>query len=217
MRWRRGACVAKRAVGALGRARARLRRRRAVLRRVAAHPELDAADVGLSLARGRASLKHARWWSARAGGAAGSAAALASAGGVVGHGRRRGSRMRREGVFVFPGQGSQWQGMALGLLRVSPVFAERCGRARRRLRRTLDWSLEACPGGCEGAPGAGADRCGAACAVCRDGVVGGLWRSWGWSRMRWWGTRQGEIAAATWRAACRWRTPRARGAAQRGR
>ena len=27
-------------------------------------------------------------------------------------------------AFIFPGQGSQWCGMALGLLESSPVFAE---------------------------------------------------------------------------------------------
>ncbi|MET7678863.1 type I polyketide synthase, partial [Streptomyces seoulensis] len=30
-------------------------------------------------------------------------------------------------VFVFPGQGSQWRGMAVGLVEVSPVFAARLG------------------------------------------------------------------------------------------
>ena len=45
-------------------------------------------------------------------------------------------------AFVFPGQGSQWVGMAAGLLESSPVFAdwiERCGEA---LAPYVEWSLE---------------------------------------------------------------------------
>ncbi|MEU1474796.1 alpha/beta fold hydrolase, partial [Streptomyces sp. NPDC005760] len=44
-------------------------------------------------------------------------------------------------VFVFPGQGSQWAGMAAELLDSSPVFAasiEKCGRA---LAPHVDWDL----------------------------------------------------------------------------
>ena len=45
-------------------------------------------------------------------------------------------------MFVFPGQGSQWDGMAVGLLDESPVFAEclrECGEA---LSRYVGWSVE---------------------------------------------------------------------------
>ncbi|WP_197359314.1 type I polyketide synthase, partial [Streptomyces clavuligerus] len=44
-------------------------------------------------------------------------------------------------VFVFPGQGSQWVGMACELLDVSPVFAARMGECERALGRFVDWSL----------------------------------------------------------------------------
>ncbi|MFG2098851.1 type I polyketide synthase, partial [Streptomyces sp. NPDC048612] len=45
-------------------------------------------------------------------------------------------------VFVFPGQGAQWQGMALELLDASPVFAERLAEAGRALAPYTDWTLE---------------------------------------------------------------------------
>ncbi|MFI9463116.1 SDR family NAD(P)-dependent oxidoreductase [Streptomyces xiamenensis] len=44
-------------------------------------------------------------------------------------------------VFVFPGQGSQWVGMALDLLESSPVFAERMAECDRLLRAAAGWSL----------------------------------------------------------------------------
>nr|QOU09225.1 type I PKS [Streptomyces sp.] len=55
-------------------------------------------------------------------------------------------------AFVFPGQGAQWTGMALGLLDSSPVFAqwlERCGEA---LSAHADWSLIDVLRGADGAP-----------------------------------------------------------------
>src|SRR6202042_469041 len=36
-----------------------------------------------------------------------------------------GAAVSQRPVFIFPGQGSQWQGMALDLLDASAVFAER--------------------------------------------------------------------------------------------
>ncbi|NJP44344.1 type I polyketide synthase [Actinacidiphila epipremni] len=44
-------------------------------------------------------------------------------------------------VFVFPGQGSQWVGMAAGLLESSPVFAERMAECAAALGEFADWSL----------------------------------------------------------------------------
>ncbi|MFD4509259.1 SDR family NAD(P)-dependent oxidoreductase [Streptomyces sp. NPDC058457] len=47
----------------------------------------------------------------------------------------------RRTVFVFPGQGSQWAGMAVELLESSPVFAERFAECERALAPYADWSL----------------------------------------------------------------------------
>ena len=44
-------------------------------------------------------------------------------------------------VFVFPGQGSQWPGMALDLLDTSSVFAERMNACEHALSPYVKWSL----------------------------------------------------------------------------
>ncbi|WP_344599112.1 type I polyketide synthase, partial [Streptomyces violaceusniger] len=56
-------------------------------------------------------------------------------------------------VFVFPGQGAQWVGMAVGLLESSPVFAEAIGECESALSAYVDWSLTDVLRGAEGAPG----------------------------------------------------------------
>ncbi|MFC5056498.1 SDR family NAD(P)-dependent oxidoreductase [Saccharothrix xinjiangensis] len=44
-------------------------------------------------------------------------------------------------VFVFPGQGSQWPGMAADLLDTSPTFARRLAQCDTALGHHVDWSL----------------------------------------------------------------------------
>ncbi|NUH42776.1 SDR family NAD(P)-dependent oxidoreductase [Streptomyces samsunensis] len=44
-------------------------------------------------------------------------------------------------AFVFPGQGTQWVGMAVELLESAPVFAERFAECERALAPYVDWSL----------------------------------------------------------------------------
>ncbi|MER6961935.1 type I polyketide synthase, partial [Streptomyces sp. NPDC000618] len=44
-------------------------------------------------------------------------------------------------VLVFPGQGSQWVGMAAGLVESSPVFAARMAECEAALASFVDWSL----------------------------------------------------------------------------
>ncbi|MYU19369.1 acyltransferase domain-containing protein, partial [Streptomyces sp. SID8361] len=44
-------------------------------------------------------------------------------------------------VFVFPGQGSQWVGMAAELLDSAPVFAESIDRCAQALAPHIDWDL----------------------------------------------------------------------------
>jgi acyl transferase domain-containing protein/acyl carrier protein len=44
-------------------------------------------------------------------------------------------------AFVFPGQGSQWVGMAKELLDAEPVFATRMAECERALAPHVDWSL----------------------------------------------------------------------------
>jgi acyl transferase domain-containing protein/NAD(P)-dependent dehydrogenase (short-subunit alcohol dehydrogenase family)/acyl carrier protein len=106
------------------------------------------------------------------------------------------NRAAKRVVFVFPGQGAQWQGMALGLLESSPIFAEHVDRCEAALRPFVEWRLRDVLAGADGAPEL--DRVDVvqpalfavmvalaelwrACGVCPDAVVG---------------HSQGEIAAA---------------------
>ncbi|MET9146159.1 type I polyketide synthase [Streptomyces sp. NPDC004042] len=115
----------------------------ALAARVAAEPGLDVADVGYSLATGRASFEHRAvvvggdrgellgGVKALAEGRSAPVPGLVSGGGLV-SGRS---------VLVFPGQGSQWVGMAAGLLGESGVFAGRMAECGRALAPYVDWSL----------------------------------------------------------------------------
>ncbi|MER8262534.1 type I polyketide synthase, partial [Streptomyces albidoflavus] len=56
-------------------------------------------------------------------------------------------------VFVFPGQGAQWTGMAVELLDSSPVFADRMRECAEALSPFVDWDLIDVVQGAEDAPG----------------------------------------------------------------
>ena len=159
------------------------------------HPELTPADLGFSLATSRTAFEHR----AVALGAdreqllealAALAAGEPHAGLVQGRAGRGGL------ALLFPGQGLQWQGMALGLLRESPFFAERVAACSAALHPFLDFSIEDVLRGAEGAP-----------AIERIDVVqpalfavmvslARLWEHHGLRPAALVGHSQGEIAAA---------------------
>ncbi|WEH12772.1 type I polyketide synthase [Streptomyces sp. VNUA24] len=99
-------------------------------------------------------------------------------------------------VFVFPGQGSQWVGMAVGLLDSAPVFAERIAACERALSPYLDWSLTDVLRAAPGSPPL--DRVDVVQPVLFSMMVSlaALWRSYGVEPSAVVGHSQGEIAAA---------------------
>ncbi|GAA1135219.1 hypothetical protein GCM10009577_69040 [Streptomyces javensis] len=99
-------------------------------------------------------------------------------------------------AFVFPGQGSQWAGMAVGLMDASPVFASRIHECAAALAEFTDWSLVDVLRGAEGAPSL--ERVDVVQPVLFAVMVSlaELWRSLGVRPSAVVGHSQGEIAAA---------------------
>ncbi|MDN3358997.1 type I polyketide synthase [Actinomadura sp. DC4] len=99
-------------------------------------------------------------------------------------------------VWVFPGQGSQWQGMALDLLETPSVFTRALGDCADALAPHLDWSLLDLLHGRPGAPPLeGADVVQPALFALMVSLAE-LWRSYGLRPDAVVGHSQGEIAAA---------------------
>ncbi|MFC6834319.1 type I polyketide synthase, partial [Streptomyces goshikiensis] len=108
---------------------------------------VDPLDVGWSLASTRAGLDHrAVVFGDHAAGVSAVASGALTAGVVTG------SAVGGKTAFVFPGQGSQWLGMAAELLESSPVFAARVDECAKALEPFTDWSLVDVLRGVEGAP-----------------------------------------------------------------
>ena len=99
-------------------------------------------------------------------------------------------------VFVFPGQGAQWEGMAVELLGSSGMFRERLRLCGVALEEFVDWRVEDVLCGVEGAPGL--DRVDVVQPVSFAVMVAlaGLWESFGVRPGVVVGHSQGEIAAA---------------------
>ncbi|WP_100807194.1 type I polyketide synthase [Streptomyces malaysiensis] len=99
-------------------------------------------------------------------------------------------------AFVFPGQGSQWAGMAVGLMDASPVFASRIHECAAALAEFTDWSLVDVLRGADDAPSL--ERVDVVQPVLFAVMVSlaELWRSLGVRPSAVVGHSQGEIAAA---------------------
>ncbi|MFE2512174.1 type I polyketide synthase, partial [Streptomyces naganishii] len=166
-----------------------------LLEYVEAHGDLEPADIGSSLALTRAVLGHRAV--------------------VIGHDRAdlltglralaeergaaglvQGSGTGGKGVFLFPGQGSQWVGMASALLDASPVFAARIDECAAALDPFTDWSLVDVLRQAPGAPSL--DRVDVVQPALFAMMVSlaELWRSAGVEPAAVVGHSQGEIAAA---------------------
>ncbi|MDH6229308.1 type I polyketide synthase [Streptomyces sp. MJP52] len=96
-------------------------------------------------------------------------------------------------VFVFPGQGAQWTGMAVELLDASPVFAARMAECAAALAPHTDWALLDVV-----RSGEGLERVDVVQPVLWAVMVSlaELWRSYGVQPAAVIGHSQGEIAAA---------------------
>nr|QGA89385.1 type I polyketide synthase [Streptomyces conglobatus] len=155
-------------------------------------PQVPVTDIGYSLATTRPALDHRavvladhreQLIHALSGGEA--------AGGVV-----RGVAGSPGGaVFVFPGQGSQWAGMAVELLECSAVFAERMGECAAALAPHTGWDLL---GVVRGGSDEWLERVDVVQPVLWAVMVSlaGVWRSYGVEPVAVVGHSQGEIAAA---------------------
>src|SRR5207302_1733122 len=120
---------------------ARAAQARQLAAHLAAHPELSLLDVAASLATTRTHFDH------RAAIVAGDRSELIDALDALARGETAtntasGTRVADgKVVFVFPGQGSQWAGMALPLLATSSVFRDHIAACERAFAPYVDWSL----------------------------------------------------------------------------
>nr|WP_070197213.1 type I polyketide synthase [Streptomyces oceani] len=160
-----------------------------------ARPEITTSDLAASLATTRSLLDHRAVVVASDRGALLTGlGALTSAdeSDVVVEGRPTSGKP----VFVFPGQGAQWAGMATELAESSPVFAERLAECGAALEPFVDWRLTDVLRGVDGAPSL--ERVDvvqpALWAVMVS--IARLWQSHGVRPSAVVGHSQGEIAAA---------------------
>ncbi len=158
-------------------------------------PGVGVVDVAWSLVSGRAVFEdRAVVLGGDVGGLVAGLGAVECGDGGVGvvRGVARGGRP----VFVFPGQGAQWEGMAVGLLGSSVVFRGLLGACGDVLEGLVGWRVEDVLRGVGGAPGL--ERVDVVQPVSWAVMVAlaGLWRSFGVEPGVVVGHSQGEIAAA---------------------
>jgi acyl transferase domain-containing protein/short-subunit dehydrogenase/acyl carrier protein len=158
--------------------------------------DVRVADIGHALATGRTHFEHRAVVLAGDGdelrtGLQGLTAGAELPGLVVGRPAKRESA-----VFVFSGQGSQWQGMAAGLLERSPVFARCLKSCDEALAPYLTWSVAGLLRGDAGAPAFDTDEVVQPAMFAVMVSLAALWRSMGVEPSAVVGHSQGEIAAA---------------------
>ncbi|MBP2327048.1 acyl transferase domain-containing protein/NADPH:quinone reductase-like Zn-dependent oxidoreductase/acyl carrier protein [Kibdelosporangium banguiense] len=150
---------------------------------VTARGELSPVDVGHTLLTGRSALEHRSVVIGQD-----RDELLAGAGAVTGV-----AMPSPRVVFVFPGQGSQWTGMAVDLLASSPVFAERMRECAAAIQAVSDIDVLAAL-----ADGSALERIEVVQPTLFAVMVSlaGLWESFGVRPAAVIGHSQGEVAAA---------------------
>ncbi len=159
--------------------------------------ELEPVDVAFTLATARAPLER------RAVVVGGDRVELLARAGALARGEHvagvvagRAARTARDVVFVFPGQGAQWERMAVELLDGAPVFAESMRECGAALAEYVEWSLEDVLRGVDGAPGLERVEVVQPVLFAMMVSLATLWRSFGVEPAAVVGYSQGEIAAA---------------------
>jgi acyl transferase domain-containing protein/thioesterase domain-containing protein/acyl carrier protein len=167
---------------------------------LAAHPEVDTAQVARSLASDRPLLERRAALAAEdregleealaslAAGAEDERAFLAPAAATAAAGPGP--------VFLFPGQGAQWRRMALGLLDSSPLFAAAIDECEQALEPHVGWSLRALLRCEEGAADLERIEVVQPALFAMMVALARLWRASGVEPAAVLGHSQGEIAAA---------------------
>jgi len=160
------------------------------------HPEVNQTDVGYSLVAGRATFDHrAVVFGAHRNELLNGLSAVASGAPApnVETGRARAAAGT---VFVFPGQGSQWTGMATELMDTAPAFADEMRCCATAFAEFADWSLMDAVRGGPGCPSL--DRVDVVQPVLFAVMVSlaAQWRALGIRPDAVLGHSQGEIAAA---------------------
>ena len=169
-----------------------------LLDHLATEPDASDADIGLSLAAGRAVLRH-RAVVVGADRTAFRAGLSAVAAGKPARNVVQGVAGVRSGpgaVFVFPGQGSQWAGMGARLLESSPVFADRVHECSAAFEAGEGWSVVDVLAGRSGARSLDDDDVVQPVLFTVMVSLAALWRSFGVEPAAVIGHSQGEIAAA---------------------
>ncbi|MEY9992098.1 acyl transferase domain-containing protein/aryl carrier-like protein [Streptomyces sp. V4I8] len=172
---------------------------RRLLDQLSGDPQAEPADVGLTLATARRHLEHRATVVA-----SGRPALLAGLRALADGEPRAGTVTAAEGrgsapgktVFVFPGQGAQWAGMAVEMLDSSRVFRERIAECETALRPHVDWSLEEVLRGASGAPPPERVDVVQPALFAVMVATAALWRAHGVEPDAVLGHSQGEIAAA---------------------
>ncbi|NUT50342.1 MAG: type I polyketide synthase, partial [Saccharothrix sp.] len=160
------------------------------------HPEATALDIAHSLITTRTAFRH------RAAVLGRDRAELVAGLTALAEGRSSAAVVRGvaehgdQAVFVFPGYGSQWPGMAVELLDDEPVFAEEFAACEAAFAPWVDWSPTDVLRQAPGAPGL--DRLDVTQTVLFSVMLSlaALWRSYGVTPSAVLGHSQGEIAAA---------------------